>query len=101
MNIIKLKLAVAALAAGMALAGCGGGAPGDADVRAAMEKQIARIAGSEGVASQKDELAKIKVGKCAKADLGGFTCSFGTGAGSQTGRFLKGDKGWELVGVGG
>jgi hypothetical protein len=66
-----------------------------------MSKQIEAISGQAGVDSQKDELARVKVGKCVKADLGGFKCEFTSGGGTQTGRFRKGEKGWELVGVGG
>lgn len=92
---------IAGACVAVALAGCGEAAPGDGDVRAAMAKQIEQISGQAGVDSEKDELAKIKVGKCVKADLGGFKCEFSAGGGTQTGRFKKGEKGWELVGVGG
>ena len=85
----------------MSLSACSGGAPGDADVRQAMAKQIEQISGKQGVESQKAELDKVKVGKCVPAELGGFKCEFTAGAGAQTGRFKKGDNGWELVGVGG
>lgn len=100
MKTIKL-ISVAAMASAAMLAGCGESAPGDADVRAAMEKQIIQLAGKEGAESQKDELSKIRVGKCAAAELGGFKCDFSAGGATQTGRFKKGDKGWELVGAGG
>lgn len=92
-------IAVASVAA--TLAGCGESAPGDGDVREAMSRQIEGISGQAGVDSQRDELAKVKVGKCAKAELGGFKCEFTSGGGTQTGRFKKGGGGWELVGVGG
>lgn len=99
MKNIGKWLAAACVAA--TLAGCGEAAPGDRDIREAMSKQIEAISGQVGVDSQKDELAKVKVGKCAKAELGGFKCEFTSGGGTQTGRFKKGEKGWELVGVGG
>lgn len=92
---------LAAACVGIALTGCGEATPGDGDVREAMAKQIEQVSGQAGVDSQKEELAKIKVGKCAKADLGGFKCEFTAGGGTQTARFKKGEKGWELVGVGG
>jgi hypothetical protein len=91
----------AAACVAAALVGCGDAAPGDGDVREAMAKQIEEISGKAGVDSQRDELAKIKVGKCVKADLGGFKCEFTAGGGTQTGRFEKGADGWALVGVGG
>ncbi|WP_426212284.1 hypothetical protein [Massilia sp. TWP1-3-3] len=96
---IWIRISVACVVAG--LAGCGESPPGDGDVREAMSKQIEQVSGRAGAESQKEELAKIKVGNCAKADLGGFKCEFTAGAGAQTGRFKKGNKGWELVGVGG
>jgi len=100
MKINKLISAIAALASTLALTACGEVAPSDGDVREAMAKQIEEISGTAGVESQREELAKIKVGKCVAADLGGFKCEFSAGGGTQTGRFKKGDKGWELVGVG-
>lgn len=101
MKISILASALGGVAMAMSLSACSGGAPGDADVREAMAKQIEAISGKQGVDSQKEELDKIKVGKCASAELGGFTCEFTAGAGTQTGRFKKGEKGWDLVGVGG
>lgn len=77
------------------LAGCGHVPPGNADVRAAMAKQIEQISGQTGFDSQKEELATVKAGKCVKADLGGFDCEFTTGGGTQTVPFKKG---WELSG---
>lgn len=101
MKIEKLASAIAAVASALALLGCGGSAPGNADIRAAMEKQLMQVAGKDGVESQKDALEKIKINKCVSSDLGGFKCEFSAGSGPQTGRFKKGDSGWELVGVGG
>ena len=101
MKISILASALGGVALALSLSACGGGAPGDSDVREAMAKQIEAISGKAGVESQKEELAKIKVGKCVSAELGGFKCEFTAGAGTQTGRFKKGDKGWDLVGVGG
>ena len=92
---------IAAASVAATFAGCGEATPSDGDVREAMSKQIEAISGQAGVDSQKDELANIKVGKCAKAELGGFKCEFTSGGGTQTGRFKKGENGWELVGVGG
>lgn len=97
----KIWNCISAACATAGLVGCGESPPGDGDVREAMTKQIEQVGGQAGVDSQKEELAKIKVGNCAKADLGGFKCEFSAGGGTQTGRFKKGEKGWELVGVGG
>lgn len=101
MKIENLASAIAAMASALALSGCGEAAPGNADIRAAMEKQLMLIGGKEGVESQKDALDKIKVNKCVPADLGGFKCEFSAGSGPQIGRFKKGDNGWEFVGVAG
>ena len=100
MKISILASALGFVSMALSLSACSGGAPGDADVREAMAKQIEAISGKQGVESQKAELDKIKVGKCVSAELGGFTCEFTAGAGTQTARFKKGDKGWDLVGVG-
>lgn len=101
MKISILASALGGVAVALTLSACSGGGPGDADVREAMAKQIEEIGGKQGVDSQKSELDKIKVGKCVSAELGGFTCEFTAGAGTQTGRFKKGEKGWDLVGIGG
>lgn len=98
---IRIWTWISATCAMAALAGCGESPPGNGDIREAMSKQIEQVSGQAGVDSQKDELARVKVGKCVKADLGGFKCEFTSGGGTQTGRFKKGEKGWELVGVGG
>ena len=95
-----MSAAVAALA-GLALAGCGQSAPSDADVRAAMMRQIEQMMGKQAAESQKDDLAKVKVLKCAKAEIGGFTCEFEGPMGRVTGRFKKESEGWIFAGQGG
>lgn len=95
-----MSAAVAALA-GLALAGCGQSAPSDADVRAAMMRQIEQMMGKQAAESQKDDLAKVKVVNCVKADMGGFTCEFDGPMGRATGRFKKESEGWVFAGPGG
>lgn len=102
MKLVKLISICAASLVAASLAGCGESPPGDADARAAMAKQIEAISGKEGVESQKEELAKIKVGKCVAADMGGFKCEVSGGmGGTQVARFYKADEGWTMVGLGG
>ena len=97
-----LTLTMAACAALPALVGCGESAPSDKDVQAAMARQIDQTMGKGASESQREELAKIKVAKCAKAELGGFSCEFETPMGGKaTGRFVKEEGGWIMAGTGG
>jgi ABC-type glycerol-3-phosphate transport system substrate-binding protein len=85
-----------------ALAGCGESAPSDKDVQAAMGRQMTQLMGSAAAESQKAEFAKMKVRKCMKAEIGGFTCEVDSPAGGVvTGRFKKESEGWVLAGTGG
>lgn len=91
----------AVLAALLTLAGCGG-APSDDDVRAALNKQLVGVGGSMASDMYKEQLAKVKLIGCKKADAGGFQCDFANGAGGAgSGRFIKSDAGWVMVGQGG
>ncbi len=104
MNTKKKQLMLAAVSAMavLALAGCGESAPNDANVREAMSRQIEMMGGKAAVESQKEELAKVKVVKCVKAEIGGFTCEIVNPMGGHiTGRFKKESEGWAMVGAGG
>ena len=94
-----MSAAIAALA-GLALAGCGESAPSDANIREAMARQMEQMMGKQAAESQKDDLAKVKVVKCAKAELGGFNCEFDGPMGRATGRFKKESEGWVFAGPG-
>lgn len=96
-----LMSAIASALASLALSGCGQFAPGDADVRAAMTRQMEQMMGKQAAESQKDDLAKVKVVNCVKAELGGFTCAFDGPMGRVTGRFKKDSEGWVFAGTGG
>jgi hypothetical protein len=102
MKLVKLiSIGVASLIVA-SLAGCGESPPGDADVRQAMERMVVAAGGKEALAGQEAALAKIKVQKCVKAELGGFQCEFTAPmGGTQVARFSKGAEGWAMVGVGG
>lgn len=84
-----------------ALAGCGESAPSDRDVQTALGRQMNQLMGSEAAESQKAEFAKMKVRKCVKAEIGGFTCEVDSPMGGVvTGRFKKESEGWVLAGTG-
>ncbi len=84
-----------------ALAGCGDSAPNDADIRAAMSRQIEMVGGKAAVEDQRGELAKVKVIKCVKAELGGFTCEIESLGNRVSGRFKKESEGWVFAGPAG
>ncbi|QJE02530.1 hypothetical protein HH212_22975 [Massilia forsythiae] len=95
----SITAVLATLAASAALAGCGDSAPTDKDVRDAMLRQLERAMGKEAADSQKEELAKVRVVKCVKAELGGFACEIDSPVGGRgTGRFKKESDGWTFVG---
>lgn len=97
----KSILTIGAMVAALGLAGCGA-APSEADVRAAMTRQIEEIGGKAGADMFKDEVAKMKLINCAKADVGGYRCDWTGGiSGSGSGRFVKSDSGWVLMAAGG
>ena len=90
--------AALALLAALGLAGCGASAPSESDVRSALMDYF-RPDGSKADSEQfKKEAAGIKLIGCAKAtEKGGFNCDFSGVAGMASGRFVKGDKGWQLM----
>lgn len=100
MKAIRVKTVLATVT--LAMSGCGGGAPADADIRQAMFKQMEALVGKAAAEDQKAELAKIKVAKCVKAELDGYQCEFSNSmGGTSVGRFKKNSDGWALIGVGG
>lgn len=86
-----------AVAAAWALAGCGQ-TPGDAELREALLKQAVAMNGKDSEKEAKEEFAKLKVVGCAKAEPAGFKCDWTGPMGGGTGRIVKGDSGWILVG---
>lgn len=94
----SLMSAIASALVSLAMSGCGESAPSDANVREAMSRQIEMMGGKAAVADQKAELDKVKVVKCAKAELGGFACEFEGPMGRVTGRFKKESEGWVFAG---
>lgn len=99
---MKNTTMISAALAALALTACGDSAPGDADVRAALETIAKAAGGKDALAGQEDAFAKIKVNKCVKDELGGFKCEFTSPmGGTQVARFKKGPGGWTMVGVGG
>lgn len=93
----KFMGAVAALILAIGLAGCGS-TPGDAEVREALMAQAVAIGGKEGGKAMKDDIDKTKVIGCAKAEPSGFKCDWTGPMGAGSGRLVKGDNGWVLVG---
>jgi hypothetical protein len=90
----------AAIGAALALAGCGG-TPGDAEVREAMMNQAIAFGGKQAAEGLKKDVAQIKVIACVKAEPSGFKCDWTGPMGAGSGRVVKGDSGWVLVGGGG
>lgn len=97
-NITKTVAALAAATAALALGGCGG-APGDTEVHEAMMRQLEAVAGKAGARTQKADIDKVKVVSCAKAEPAGYRCDWTGPMGSGSGRLVKSDSGWALVGV--
>lgn len=97
----KTLTIVAALAASLCLSACGS-APNDADIQAALSKQLSGAGGAMASEMYKEQIAKIKVIQCAKADAGGYKCDFSNGSGGAgSGRFVKSNDGWVVIGQGG
>ena len=82
-----------------ALAVCGlvacGDAPSEADIRGALGAQVAALVGES--ATSKSEINKIKLVGCRDAD-GGQRCDWTGPMGGGSGRFVKKDGAWILVG---
>lgn len=94
----RFSIAVCLLTA--VLTGCGAN-PGDAEVKEALYKQIEAVLGKEGAKGQQAELDAVKVVGCKKADSNGFVCDWTGPSGGGSGRIVKGESGWVLVGLGG
>ena len=94
----KNPAAALALLAAVGLAGCGDSPPSEADVRGALMDHF-RPPGAKPDSEQfKKEAAGIKLIACAKAtEKGGFNCDISGVAAMPSGRFVKADKGWQLV----
>lgn len=90
----KLPSAAFAALAVCGLAGCGG-APSEADVRGALAAQVAAMTGQPGAG--KADADKIKLVGCKEAD-GGQRCDWTGPMGGGSGRFVKKDGAWVLVG---
>jgi hypothetical protein len=80
------------------LVGCSS-APAEADVKAALLKQIEAIAGKEAAKGQQARLDALKLIGCKKADSNGYVCDWTGPSGGGSGRLVKGDAGWTLVGL--
>ena len=98
MAILNNAAAAFALLAVLALVGCGDSAPSETDVRNALSDYF-RPPGTKGDGEQfKKDAAAIKLIGCAKAaEKVGFNCDFSGVAGMPSGRFVKADKGWQLM----
>ncbi|WP_114240413.1 hypothetical protein [Dyella sp. C9] len=88
------KLLCAALAA-TTLAACSSG-PSTDDVKAAVRKQMAAIAGSQGADMFRTEIDAIKVLDCKAVDKA-YECEVQGVGGVQRQRFVKTDDGWMLA----
>lgn len=99
MKQISIVVACAAACA-VLLAGCGS-EPGETEVKAALLKQIETAVGKEAAKGQQAELDALKIIGCKKADSNGYVCDWTGPSGGGSGRIVKGDTGWVLVGLGG
>lgn len=88
---------IMAVMASLALIACGG-TPGNAEVREALTQQAVAIGGKAGAKAMQDDIEKVKVISCTKADAGGFKCDWTSPMGAASGRIVKSDSGWVLVG---
>lgn len=98
MAFLKNAPSALALLAALGLAGCGDSPPSEADVRGALMDHF-RPPGMKADSEQfKKEAAGIKLIGCAKAtEKGGFNCDFSGIPAMPSGRFVKADKGWQLI----
>ena len=69
------KISIAITACAILLAGCGS-EPGEADVKAALLKQIEAVVGKEAAKGQQAELDAVKVLGCKKAESNGYVCDW-------------------------
>ena len=92
------KISIAITACAILLAGCGS-EPGEADVKAALLKQIEAVVGKDAAKGQQAELDALKVIGCKKAESNGYVCDWTGPSGGGSGRLVKGDAGWTLVGL--
>jgi outer membrane lipoprotein SlyB len=98
----NISRTAAAAVCAIALMGCGESAPSDKDVQAAMARQMDQLMGKGSSESQRDQFAQMKVGKCVRAELGGFSCEVNVAGGGRTTARFKKEKGeWMLAGTGG
>jgi len=81
----------------LVLVGCSS-TPGDAEVREALMAQALAIGGKEAAKMMKEDIDKVKVIGCVKAEAGGFKCDWTSPMGAASGRIVKADSGWVLVG---
>lgn len=79
------------------LAGCGG-APSEGDVRSALRSQMEALAGKQAAGTLDAELAKVKLVGCKADDAGGHRCDWTSSMGGGSGRFVKKDGAWVLLG---
>jgi hypothetical protein len=67
-----------------------------------LAKQMDQMMGKGSSESQRGQFAQMKVGKCVKAELGGFSCEVAVAGGGRTTARFKKEKGeWMLAGMGG
>ncbi|KIQ21939.1 hypothetical protein RT97_27085 [Variovorax paradoxus] len=92
------QISIAIAACGVLLVGCGS-EPGEADVKAALLKQIEAAVGQEAAKEQQTELDALNVIGCKKAESNGYVCDWTGPSGGASGRLVKGNAGWVLVGL--
>ena len=90
--------ATCAVLAALSLAACGG-APSDDDVRSALRAQVEAFAGKQSGDFVKAQFEGVKVLNCKSADAGGQRCDWTGPMGGGSGRFVKKDGAWHLVGA--
>ena len=94
MNKLGIFTAICALSL---LSACGS-PPNDEDLRAAMLKNMKAIGGAQGVEMFKEDLAKLKVLACKKAEPQGYLCDIKGFMGmTQSVRMIKTDDEWSVL----
>lgn len=76
-----------------------GGAPSESDVKEGVYSSMKDLVGEKGAKQQKSAVDSIKLIGCKAASSGnGYVCDWTSEMGAGSGRLVKSDSGWKLVG---
>lgn len=91
---MRQSLLATAVVLALALTGCSGGEPTEAQMDEGFRHFLETIGGKAALESL--HLAKVKKIGCTKSDKGGFACDYQGPMGPGRGRFVKADTGWQM-----